>query len=144
MGLLSFLRELVDGGGTEDDKLMRAELEQVRALAQGSEKGEGMPADTVLGPKLRRRYHFVGTVQGVGFRFTTTNLANSVGATGWVENEYDGSVTAEIQGIAEQINAVIKGLDRYYNGRRYMRGFRIDEVSEIPLVEGEVQFGPRY
>lgn len=144
MGLLSFLRELVDGGGSEEDKRMHAELEQVKALAQAAERGGEMPADTVLGPKLRRRYHFVGSVQGVGFRFTTTNLASSVGATGWVENEYDGSVTAEIQGIVEQIDAVIAGLDRYYNGSRFMGGFRIDDVREIPLVEDELQFGPRY
>lgn len=143
MGLLSFLRELAEGGGTDEDKRVHAELEQVRALAQAAERGDAMTAGS-LGPKLRRRYRFEGMVQGVGFRFTTTNLASSVGATGWVENEYDGSVTAEIQGIAEQIDAVIAGLDRYYNGRRFMGGFRISRVEEIPLVEGEMQFGPRY
>ncbi len=144
MGLLSFLRELVDGGGTEEDKRMHAELDQVKAMAEAAERGEKMLGDTVLGPKLRRRFHFVGTVQGVGFRFTTTNLATSVGATGWIENEYDGSVTAEIQGIAEQIDAVITGLSRYYNGSRFMGGFQIESVQEVPLVEGELEFGPRY
>ncbi len=144
MGLLSFLRELADGGGTEEDKLVHAELEQVRALAQAAEQGDSMARDTAVGPKLRRRYHFVGMVQGVGFRFTTTNLANSVGATGWVENERDGSVTAEIQGIAEQIDAVIAGLDRYYNRSRFLGGFSVSRTEEIPLVEGELQFGPRY
>lgn len=144
MGLLSFLRELVDGGGTTEDKLMHAELEHVRAMAEAAEAGGDMAQQTALGPKLRRRYRFVGSVQGVGFRFTCSNLASSVGATGWVENEYDGSVIAEIQGIVEQIDAVIKGLDRYYNGSRFMGGFTIDCVEDVPLVEGELQFGPRY
>lgn len=144
MGLLSFLRELADGGGTEQDKRVHAELEQIRTMAQAAEQGDDMSHNTPLGPKLRRRYRFEGMVQGVGFRFTTTNLANSVGATGWVSNEYDGSVTAEIQGIAEQIDAVVAGLDRYYNGSRFLGGFTVSEVREIPLVEGELQFAPRY
>ena len=144
MGLLSFLRELADGGGTEEDKRMHAELDQVRELAEAAERGDVMRADTSIGPKLRRRYNFVGMVQGVGFRFTTTNLAKSAGATGWVENERDGSVTAEIQGIAEQIDAVIAGLDRYYNRRTFMGGFSIESVREIPVITDELQFGPRY
>lgn len=144
MGLLSFLRELACGGGTEQDQRMHAELEQIRALAEAAERGDEMAQDTAIGPKLRRRYRFEGLVQGVGFRFTTTNLANSVGATGWVENERDGSVVAEIQGIVEQIDAVIAGLDRYYNGSRFMGGFTITSTEDIPLVENELQFGPRY
>lgn len=144
MGLLSFLKELAGGGGTEQDQRMHAELEQIRALAEAAERGDDMAKDTPIGPKLRKRYRFTGMVQGVGFRFTTTNLANSVGATGWVENRYDGSVVAEIQGIAEQIDAVVAGLDRYYNGSRFMGGFTIASVQEIPLVADELQFGPRY
>lgn len=144
MGLLSFLRELVDGGGTTEDKLMHAELEQIRARAQAMEGESDMSAHETLGPKLRRRYHFVGMVQGVGFRFTTTNLASAVGATGWVQNERDGSVTVEVQGIAEQIDAVVAGLERYYNGSRFMGGFTIDDVRDVPLVEDEHGFEPRY
>ena len=147
MGLLSFLRKLVDGGGTAEDKMVRAELEQVRALAEGGggsmvegvQEGDRAP----LGPKLRRRYRFSGMVQGVGFRFTITNLANAAGATGWVRNEHDGTVTAEIQGIVEQIDAVIAGLDRYYNRRTFMGGFTIADVRDLPLVADELEFSPR-
>jgi acylphosphatase len=144
MGLLSFLREMIDGGGTDEDKRMHAELDQVRAMAEAAERGEAMPDGATLGPKTRRRYHFVGMVQGVGFRFTATNLASSVGATGWVSNERDGSVIAEVQGISEQIDAVIDGLDRYYNGRRFMGGFTIESVSTVPVVEDEHDFHPKY
>jgi len=144
MGLLSFLRELVDGGGTEEDRRVHAELEQVRQMAEAAERGEAMPDGTTLGPKIRMHYHFVGAVQGVGFRFTSTNLANSVGATGWVRNEHDGSVTVELQGIKEQIEAVIAGLERYYNGRRFLGGFTIDRMYDVPLVQEENGFEPIY
>ena len=43
---------------------------------------------------VRRRYSIEGQVQGVGSRYA----AQSLGLTGWVENEDDGSVTLEVQG----------------------------------------------
>lgn len=144
MGLLSFLRELADGGGTSQDKLMKQELEQVRAMAEAAEQNEGTGQESPLGPKIRRRFHFVGSVQGVGFRYTTTNLASAVGATGWVRNEHDGSVTAEIQGIREQVDAVIEGLERYYNRSRWMGGFTLESSQDIDVVADEYGFEPRY
>lgn len=143
MGLLSDIRKMIEGQGAASE-LERMELEQVRKMAAAAERGETTMGDTALGPKVRRRYRFVGSVQGVGFRWTTTNLANSVGATGWVTNERDGSVTAEIQGIREQVQAVIDGLERYYNGRRWMAGFRIEEARDVDVVEGEYDFRPLY
>ncbi|MCR5097868.1 MAG: acylphosphatase [Lachnospiraceae bacterium] len=53
------------------------------------------------------RYHitFYGQVQGVGFRYTASHAAERYRLTGWVRNEYDGSVTCEIQGGADEIDA---------------------------------------
>ena len=42
---------------------------------------------------VRRRYSIEGQVQGVGFRYRARYAAQSLGLTGWVENEDDGSVT---------------------------------------------------
>jgi acylphosphatase len=143
MGLLSDLRKLIDGGSAADE-LERMELEQLKRMGEAAERGESEMGSTPLGPKIRKRYNFAGTVQGVGFRWTTTNLANSVGATGWVRNEADGSVTAEIQGLREQVQAVVDGLDRYYNGRRFLGGFRISDARDVAVVEGEYDFRPLY
>ena len=144
MGIFSKLRDMVVGDPAAAE-LERMELEQARRLAQEAEAGGPATRDTAIGPKLRRRYRFVGTVQGVGFRWTTVNLANSAGATGWVKNERDGSVTAEIQGVAEQIQAVIDGLDRYYNQRRFsMGGFSIGDVRDIDVDDSEHGFDARY
>jgi acylphosphatase len=146
MGLLSFLGALSGDGGTKEDRLMRDELQRVREMAAHADDTDDSQAGgaDALGPRLRRRYHFVGSVQGVGFRFTTTNLARSVGATGWVRNEYDGSVTAEVQGIQEQIEAVLAGLDRAYNQRGWLGGFRIDDVEELVYIPGELDFRALY
>ena len=47
---------------------------------------------------VRRHFSISGQVQGVGFRYRARYAAQSLGLTGWVENEDDGSVTLEVQG----------------------------------------------
>ena len=57
--------------------------------------------------RIRKHISFYGMVQGVGFRYRAKHAAEAAGATGWVRNEPDGSVTMEIQGTEEQIRYVI-------------------------------------
>ena len=61
---------------------------------------------------IRRHYIFEGDVQGVGFRWYASQAASAAGVTGWVRNEYDGSVTLELQGTADQIDAAVEMLGR--------------------------------
>ena len=44
---------------------------------------------------VRKHMIFHGRVQGVGFRYTAKYLARSMNLTGWVKNEYDGTVVME-------------------------------------------------
>ncbi|MCF2683182.1 acylphosphatase [Faecalicatena contorta] len=62
--------------------------------------------------EVRRRMRFHGRVQGVGFRYTAKYLAQSLSLTGWVKNEYDGTVLMEIQGREFLIHELMKGLNR--------------------------------
>lgn len=62
--------------------------------------------------EIRKRMVFHGRVQGVGFRYTAKYLAQSLGLTGWVENEYDGTVLMEIQGREPLIFKLMEGLNR--------------------------------
>jgi acylphosphatase len=89
-------------------------------------------------PVIRKRIRVYGSVQGVGFRYRTENAAESVGATGWVRNELDGSVLMEIQGTEEQIDQVLTLVNRgtYVNIERL-------EAKTIPLVEDEYGFVTR-
>ncbi len=74
------------------------------------------------------RFH--GRVQGVGFRFTAKYLAQSLGLTGWVENEYDGTVLMEIQGREQLIFELMKGLNR-------SNFIQIDwiDTEDIPVIQ---------
>lgn len=62
--------------------------------------------------EVRKRITFYGRVQGVGFRYTAKHLARSLGLTGWVKNEWDGTVIMEVQGRETLINELLKGINR--------------------------------
>ncbi len=61
---------------------------------------------------VRKYIRFYGDVQAVGFRYYASKAADLYGATGWVRNEFDGSVSMEIQGTERQIDDVIAALGR--------------------------------
>ena len=61
---------------------------------------------------IRKHIIFYGSVQGVGFRYLARHAADLYGCTGWVHNEWDGSVTMEIQGEEENIDSVILAIER--------------------------------
>ena len=61
--------------------------------------------------EVRKHIVFHGRVQGVGFRYTAKYLAQSLGLTGWVSNEWDGTVSMEIQGRETLINKLLVGLN---------------------------------
>ncbi|MBR3201255.1 MAG: acylphosphatase [Mogibacterium sp.] len=84
---------------------------------------------------LRQRIVFHGWVQGVGFRYWAKHAADRYGATGWVRNNPDNTVTMEIQGTKEQIDQVIMALQ---NGR-FISIDRM-EVTALPVLEGERAF----
>ena len=60
---------------------------------------------------LRKHIIFYGWVQGVGFRYRARHAAEMYGCTGWVRNEWDGSVTMEIQGTEDAIDKVILAIE---------------------------------
>ena len=67
--------------------------------------------------KIRKRMVFRGSVQGVGFRWRAMHAAAMNGVSGWVRNEYDGSVTMEMQGKEEAIEQAISFIEQ----GRYVR-----------------------
>lgn len=58
------------------------------------------------------RVHIVvtGVVQGVGFRYFTLHLAQSLGLAGYVRNRMDGAVEVEIEGEEGAVRAFIDDL----------------------------------
>ena len=97
-------------------------------MDRGEREGNGSMSE------IRKRMIFHGQVQGVGFRYTAKYLARSLGLTGWVENEYDGTVILEVQGREALIYKLMEGLNR----NQFITIDWID-TEEIP-VEKEQSF----
>lgn len=84
---------------------------------------------------VRKHMRFTGQVQGVGFRFHASHAARHIGLTGWVRNEWDGSVEMEVQGTEDQIDDLIISLQR----TAFIQIDNID-MKNIPLDEFERGF----
>ena len=82
--------------------------------------------------KIRQELRFIGQVQGVGFRYTACKGANMLGLTGWVFNDYDGSVLMQVQGYPDSINQLIQILNQgtFINIERIEReNIEVDELE---------------
>lgn len=89
--------------------------------------------------KVREHFIFRGNVQGVGFRYTAKYAARAYGMTGWVRNNYDGSVEMELQGEPELFQKVLQEI---YGGA-YIDINDI-ERKRIPVEDGENSFKVRF
>ena len=58
----------------------------------------------------RREVLFAGRVQGVGFRYTTRNIASRFTVTGYVQNLPDGRVRLVAEGEAEEIERFVAAI----------------------------------
>ncbi len=71
-----------------------------------------------------------GRVQGVGFRYSAMSTARRLGLTGWVRNEYDGSVAVVCEGTASGVDAFI---------RWCRKGPPMARVTEVVVKEAALQ-----
>ncbi len=78
---------------------------------------------------LRRRVQVHGEVQGVFFRDSTQEKAQSEGVSGWVRNCEDGTVEAVLEG---QEQAVQRVLDFCRRGTDQARVDGVDVTEEEP------------
>ncbi|QFJ54688.1 acylphosphatase [Pseudobutyrivibrio xylanivorans] len=88
---------------------------------------------------VRYKMVFTGRVQGVGFRYKASHVANQYRLTGYVKNEYDGSVLVEAQGSEQEIYMFIKVL----YADRYIDIYEI-EKERLPVEEDERSFIIQY
>jgi len=73
---------------------------------------------------VRAHIHFFGTVQGVGFRYTTVSFAKALSLTGWVKNLSDGRVEIIVEGPREKIEELLSRLKGQFGS--FIRDMHID------------------
>lgn len=81
-----------------------------------------------------------GHVQGVGFRYFTSLIAESHHIKGWVRNTTDGGVEIEAEGEEFNIEAFIKNIK---DGPRFSRIDRVT-IKELEKPRGYKKFELRY
>ena len=80
--------------------------------------------------KIHRKLTISGRVQGVFYRASTVDKALELGVTGYVRNEPDGSVYAEVEGTEKQVEAMVDWCKE---------GPRFANVVDVSIEEGELQ-----
>jgi acylphosphatase len=87
---------------------------------------------------VRKRVIVHGQVQGVFFRDTVRRLAERHGVSGWIRNNWDGTVEAVFEGDEDAVERLVRF------SHEGPRGARVDavEVQEEP-DEGLSGFGVR-
>ena len=89
---------------------------------------------------VRKAGRAEGRVQGVGFRMFVRDLGMELGATGWVKNMRDGSVTMELQGEPQTIERLIAEIKK---GDDWIKVTNFTQ-EDLPVVAGENIFAVRY
>jgi acylphosphatase len=64
----------------------------------------------------QRQVHFRGRVQGVGFRYTTRQIAGNFAVTGYVQNLADGRVLVVAEGDAAEIDRFVAAIEEAMKG----------------------------
>jgi acylphosphatase len=82
---------------------------------------------------IAKQVLYSGRVQGVGFRYTTKQIASGFDVTGWVKNLPDGRV--ELQAMAhdaDELDAFLRDIDESNLGSL----IKEKEVASIPPLVG--------
>ena len=87
-----------------------------------------------------KQVFYEGRVQGVGFRYTTKQLAMGFEVTGWVRNLADGRVEMLVAGEDEELEAFLEEMRNSVLGG-HIRGEEIAPVDPPDDLQG---FAIRY
>lgn len=87
------------------------------------------------GNVIRKKYIFTGKVQHVGFRKEVDLIAKKMGLTGWIKNNENGKVEAEIQGETSKLDFLI----RFMTSLKRIKIAHIEEKM-MPIREEEKGF----
>jgi acylphosphatase len=82
-------------------------------------------------PVLHLTVHFSGHVQGVGFRYSTLQVAKEFEVAGFVQNLPDGRVVVEAEGRARTVEAFITTVEERLYG--YVR--KTERVQQMRAAQ---------
>ena len=81
-------------------------------------------------PHKQVHIHYIGSVQGVGFRYSARSLAQNLGLVGWVKNAPDGGVELVAEGDEAKLKELLENI------REEMGNYISDEQVSWEAVTG--------
>jgi acylphosphatase len=85
---------------------------------------------------IARRVIFEGRVQGVGFRYTTKDLARGFEVCGTVKNLPEGTVELEVMGEREEVEAFLKEVAEESPLAHHIKGMHVTNIPPLDGVKG--------
>jgi len=85
---------------------------------------------------IARRVIYEGRVQGVGFRYTTKDLAKGFEVCGTVKNLPDGTVELEVMGDREEVDAFLKEIAEESPLAHNIKGMQVTTIPPLVGVKG--------
>ncbi|KAJ7404838.1 Acylphosphatase-2 [Willisornis vidua] len=80
-------------------------------------------------------YEVFGRVQGVCFRMYTEEEARKLGVVGWVKNTSQGTVTGQVQGPEDKVNAMKSWLSKVGSPSSRIDRTNFSNEKEIPKLD---------
>ena len=88
---------------------------------------------------IAKKIVFSGSVQGVGFRYTSCRIACRYDLKGFVRNVPDGTVEMLLQGAVGEIDYCLEDIKQSFSG--YIRNVDIADVGvDKSLVDFQITF----
>ncbi len=85
---------------------------------------------------IARRVIFEGRVQGVGFRYTTKDIAKGFEVCGTVKNLPEGTVEMEVMGEREEVEAFLKEIAEESAMAHHIKGMHVKNIPPLDGVKG--------
>jgi len=83
-----------------------------------------------------KRVIYEGRVQGVGFRYTTKDLARGYDVLGTVRNLPDGSVELVVAGEKEEVAEYLRALREDSAMSHHIQGVSEEKIAPLPDLKG--------
>lgn len=85
---------------------------------------------------IAKRIIFEGRVQGVGFRYTTKDLARGFEVRGWVKNLPDGTVEMQVAGESEEVTDFLREITRESSLSHHIKTFHEEKIPPLEGITG--------
>ena len=91
---------------------------------------------------IAKRVFYTGRVQGVGFRYSTLQIAEQYHVLGWVRNLPDGRVELQVKGLPDKVDTFLKEIREESRLSSFIQHFD-EQAIDVELLSNSNTFSIR-